>query len=256
MANIVKYLLIFAGGAVIGGGTTYFITNSINEAKKDKEISDRVEALVKEYRARDIAKLNDDIKEQIKDVVVKRNDEGKPIAGRYSIENEKAKEIIDRLEYSNLQTSLIKEPDEAPDDEEKEEVVLEKHNAFDDSEFIDENEITEKAEDEVKQGLNEKPYIISPDEYQNTHEDDYEKESLIFFKDNILTDEDYVEISNKDAEKLLGGPKLFTAFGSKGAKENVVFIRNDLHHTDYEIFHSTRKYTTDVLHMEDEDNEE
>ena len=60
----------------------------------------------------------------------------------------------------------------------------------------------------------------------------------------------------EDALKLLGGPKIFTSFGSKGAKDNVVYIRNELLHTDYEVYHSPRKYTNEVLHMEDDEDEE
>ena len=39
MNSILKGLLIFIGGVAVGGGATYFVVNSINEEKKDKEIA-------------------------------------------------------------------------------------------------------------------------------------------------------------------------------------------------------------------------
>ena len=249
MNSILKGLLIFIGGVAVGGGATYFMVNSINEEKKDKEISDKVEAAVREYKAHELSKLNHDIKENIKSAIIK--DEPEKVDDRQIDIFEYTKKIRD-AGYSAYASS-VKEPDEAPDD-----VVLERHNAFDDSKLINEDDISEDEEDEDEPGetaVKKAPYLISPDQFQNDYTDEYDKESLILFKDNILTDENFAEVSFKDAEKLLGGPKLFTAFGSKGAKKDTVYIRNELHHTDYEIVRSPRKYVTDVLHMEDEDEE-
>lgn len=244
MNNILKGLLIFLGGAAVGGGATYAIVNSINEANKDKEISERVMAITDIYRNTHSVSINQNSNsvDQIKDTL-----EG----------IEETTRLVKDAGYATVSVDDIPEPEPEEEDDEEEEKVVERHNAFDDAKSINEEDISEEEEDDViEKGSNSNgPYIISPDEFQNDYVNDYEKTSLIFFKDNILTDDEYVEINPKDSEKLLGGPKLFTAFGSKGAKKDVVYIRNDLHHTDYEIFHSSRKYVTEVLHMEDEDEE-
>lgn len=252
MESFIKSALIFVAGAVVGGGTAYYIVNSINEAKNEKVISDRVEAAVKQYKAHELAKLNNDIMSKVKDSIFKTNEPEKVT----SEEIEEFRDKLNRLPYSNISTSIVEEPKEAPDDDDID-IPVEKHNAFRDSEGINEDEIAEEEEDDdiPEQGSDKSPYLISPAEYQFDHQEDYEKESLIFFKDNILTDEDFAEIPVKDAEKLLGGARLFTSFGSKGAKSDRVYIRNERLHTDYEIVRSPRKYTQDVLHMEDEEEE-
>ena len=252
METIIKNALIFVAGAVVGGGAAYYIVNSINEAKNEKVISDRVEAAVKQYKAHELAKLNSDIMSKVKNSIVKTNESEKVT----SEEIEEYRDKLNRLPYSNIQTSVVEEPKEAPDDDDIDIPVV-KHNAFKDSEEINEDEIMDEEEDDdiPEQGSNKAPYIISPEEYQHDYVDEYDKDSLIFFKDNILTDQDFAEVSPNDAEKLLGGAKLFTAFGSKGAKKDRVYIRNERLHTDYEIVHSPRKYTQDVLHMEDEEEE-
>ncbi len=257
--NFVKGLLIFLGGAAIGGGASYFITKSICEARSEKEISDRVESLVNEYKAHELSKLNNDIKENLKSVIIK--DEPKEDRQMDIFEYSKKLKETGYSTYSHdIKTEAkVEEPKEAPDDDE----VLERHNTFNDSKYINEDDILEEKEDEDgiddnsgESGVSKAPYIISPEEFQNDHTEDYEKESLILFRDNILTDADFAEISAKDADILLGGPKLFMAFGSKGARKNIVFIRNDTLHVDYEICRSPRKYVEEVLHMEDEDDKE
>lgn len=244
MNSIIKGALIFLGGAAIGGGTAYIFTKNILEEQNEKVISDRVQDALTKYKSYELSKLNNEIKEEIKDKIL--NDD---IKDKFDPIKEQWKENIKRYVPVDIP---VEEPKEAPDDEEP---VFERHNAFDEPIDIPEDEVSE--EEEVTKGENKTPYLISPKEYQYDYVDEYEKESLIFFKDNVLTDQDFAEISAKDAEKLLGGAKLFTAFGSKGAKKNVVYIRNELLHIDYEIVHSPRKYTQEVLHMEDEeDNKE
>ena len=245
MNDIVKGVLIFVGGAALGGGTAYILTKNVLEERKAKEISDKVQETLAEYKAHEMSKLNNDIKEEIKDRIIKNDD----IKNKFDPIREEYSKKIERYVPTDIP---VEEPKEAPDEDEP---VLEKHNAFDDSVELPEDDISED-EEVVEKGKKTEPYLISPKEYQYDFTDEYEKESLILFKDNILTDQDFAEISADDANRLLGGAKLFTAFGSKGAKKNVVYIRNELLHTDYEIVHSPRKYTQEVLHMEDEEDKE
>ncbi len=255
MNGIVKGLLIFLGGAVVGGGASFFATRSIIMEKNEKDISDRVQNALAEYRAHELSKLNNDIKEEIKEHIIKNEEK--------SDTSEMIKEYSDKIDRYKPTDIFVDEPNDEPEEVSEDETV-EKHNAFIDSKRINEKDIFEEEEGEDDEQSeredstdksSKKPYIISPEEFQYDHTDDYEKESFIFFKDNILTDENYKEISAEDAQKLLGGPKIFTSFGSKGAKDNLVYIRNEMLHTDYEVFHSPRKYTNDVLHMEDEEEE-
>jgi hypothetical protein len=80
------------------------------------------------------------------------------------------------------------------------------------------------------------PYVIHPDDFGEN--DEYETESLIYFADGVLTDDDYEPI--EDIESMVGSDSL-THFGEY--EDDSVFVRNDELQTDYEILLDTRKYS-------------
>jgi hypothetical protein len=85
------------------------------------------------------------------------------------------------------------------------------------------------------------PYIISPDDYNNS---DYEQHILMFFgKDKQLADEDYNIISNPE---ILVGPDALNSFGRY--EEDRVLVRDDDKRIDYEIDLDNRSYKEAAPH--------
>ena len=81
-----------------------------------------------------------------------------------------------------------------------------------------------------------KPYVISPDEFGEL--DDYDTETLYYYADDVLTDDQDNIIENVD--KLVGVDSL-THFGEY--EDDSVFVRNDTDRTDYEILLDVRRYS-------------
>lgn len=81
----------------------------------------------------------------------------------------------------------------------------------------------------------DKPYVITPDEFGEF--DDYERISLTFYADHILTDDADEPI--EDVDKIVGFESL-NHFGEY--EDDSVFVRNDKLKCDYEILLDERKY--------------
>lgn len=82
----------------------------------------------------------------------------------------------------------------------------------------------------------DKPYVISPEEFDEI--EGYEPISLIYFADNVLTDENYDLV--EDVDDVVGFDSLET-FGMY--EDDSVFVRNDRLKADYEILRDTRTYS-------------
>lgn len=93
---------------------------------------------------------------------------------------------------------------------------------------------TKKEEDTV-----EKPYVITPDEFGELY--DYQTNSLIYFADGVITDDNYELI--EDVDDIVGYDSL-DHFGEY--EEDSVFVRNDRLEADYEILLDPRKYVDAV----------
>lgn len=94
------------------------------------------------------------------------------------------------------------------------------------------------------------PYVISAEEFGD--QGDYDIEYLTYYADGTLTNE--VDEPIMDVEDVVGSDAL-KHFGSDTSEPELVFVRNDKYHTDYEISLDSRKYS-DVVnngpqHMED-----
>lgn len=85
--------------------------------------------------------------------------------------------------------------------------------------------------------MEEKPYVISPDEFDTN---DYDTESLTYYSDGVLTDDWDNVIDNDDIDDLIGLDSL-NHFGEY--EDDSVFVRNDSLKTDYEICKDLRKYS-------------
>lgn len=80
------------------------------------------------------------------------------------------------------------------------------------------------------------PYVISPEEFDTL--DNYDTESLTYYTDNILTDEDGNVI--EDIKNTVG-EDFASHFGEY--EDDSVFIRNEVSQTDYEILMDYRRYS-------------
>lgn len=130
--------------------------------------------------------------------------------------------------------------------------------------FVDESEtVTEEAfstynkliqqsgysydEPEKKGGksMTKKPYVISPDEFENLF-GEYATISLTYYADGTITNDDEEVLSKEDIENLIGEDSL-NHFGEY--EEFTVFVQNDELKAAYEILLDQRRYS-DVINGE------
>lgn len=92
-----------------------------------------------------------------------------------------------------------------------------------------------KPEDPVHKTFTEDPYIITPEEF---NESGYEQDSLMLYSDGVLAWEDNDEIFTDSEEKL--GTEFKDHIGDY--EDNVVYIRNDVTKMDYAVYKDDRSY--------------
>ena len=92
-----------------------------------------------------------------------------------------------------------------------------------------------KDESETNDGDSEKPYIITPEEFDTI--EDYELCELTFFKDQIIADND-LEIV-EDLDDVIGFESL-NHFGEYA--DDAIYVRNDKRQCDYEVLLDERTY--------------
>ena len=97
---------------------------------------------------------------------------------------------------------------------------------------IAENRYAKK--EEVEGSVEDGPYLINPDEFGVDHD----RESIIFYSDDVLAYEINDEIV-ENADELVGS-EFKDHFGDY--EEDMVYVRNDSEMTDFEIFKDTRTY--------------
>lgn len=108
-------------------------------------------------------------------------------------------------------------------------------------------------EEEIKFRTEDKPYIITHDEFY-AGETKYDTQELTYYeKDDTLTDEHDTPLEQTD--KLVGDDHL-VRFGSGSKDPNIVFVRNDRLGIDYEITRSKGSYLEQVLGMLPENENE
>jgi hypothetical protein len=89
---------------------------------------------------------------------------------------------------------------------------------------------------EQKKDINScNPYIITPEQFGEIEE--YEKISLVYYSDGVLTDENNERVD--DIEEIVREDSL-NHFGEY--EEDSVFVRNDSRKCDYEILMDLRKF--------------
>lgn len=132
--------------------------------------------------------------------------------------------------------------------------ALKKKSIMDYSSFSKYEALNEKYSTEKKLGK-ECPYVISPDEFGEF--DDYEKISLTYYSDKVLTDDNDDIIEDVDEVVGIGSLDHFGEY-----EEDSVFVRNDQRMCDYEILLDTRTYSEAMkdekpyLHLDEDDEDE
>lgn len=104
--------------------------------------------------------------------------------------------------------------------------------------YTDYSAISSNKEEEESE-IMDKPYVISPDEYDEF--DDYDTIELTYYSDQVLADENDELVD--DVESVVGFDSL-NHFGEY--EDDSVFVRNDRLKCDYQILLDSRKYS-DVI---------
>jgi hypothetical protein len=106
------------------------------------------------------------------------------------------------------------------------------------TDYADLSKVEESKTEEKKEEVTnvKKPYVISPYDYGEA--DDYETESLIYYADGVLTDDNNVPI--EDVEGTVGKDAL-NHFGEY--EDDSVFVRNERLKIDYEILLDSSKFS-------------
>lgn len=102
--------------------------------------------------------------------------------------------------------------------------------------YVTAESAAEKEEGRAERMTESKPYVIRPDEFDEL--DDYDVESLTYWSDGILTDDNDDVIENVDE---VVGLESLTHFGE--FEDDSVFVRNDRLKCDYEILIDYRSYS-------------
>lgn len=97
------------------------------------------------------------------------------------------------------------------------------------------NDAETDKEEEVKHTMENRPYVIPPEEFGETG---YKKVSLNYYDDGVLTNENDDVIS--DVDNVVGKDSL-SKFGEY--EPDSVYVRNEREKTDYEILADTRCYS-------------
>lgn len=103
------------------------------------------------------------------------------------------------------------------------------------SKIITDNGYKTTAKEEEKESMNDRPYVISPEEFGEIPE--YDTVSLVWWNDEVLTT-DCNDILN-DVDDLIGEESL-EHFGEY--EDDSVFVRDDTNKVDYEILKDVRNF--------------
>lgn len=188
--------IAFLTGAAIGGGVVWYFTKDIYARQAEEEINSVKEAYARREKQQKVVEETD-IQDNppINPTPLASN----KVQDKGSI-TEYARRIQGGDRYTNYSKSVV--PEKPADKPEIEDV--------------------------------ERPYVISPDEFDEL--DGYTPVSLTYFADGVLADENGIIID--DVEEIIGdGLEHFGEY-----EEDSVFVRSDLKRCDYEILRSLDTY--------------
>lgn len=270
-----KAALYFLAGVAIGSAATFLAVKGYLEKKAEQRIEEEVasvkETYLKRAAAKDLADKNTKAKKELLDGGSGKNDSGNG-------ETEADETDISKESDSELS------PD--PDDPEEKELIKDirkirrsyNRNVFDDygdgngsgasgrskrknlweslsnnmdrQDRIDEEFDDGLAEGGPREGLNEKPYPITAEEFANENRH-YDKITIFYYRDGTAVDQsDYRERLIDDLDQLIGRDNL-RQLGVLADDEGVVLIRNEMRSTDYEIILQEGNYIPDSAPVPD-----
>lgn len=195
-----KKLLIFIASSVVGGISGYFIGYKVAKKKYLAQADKDVQSVIDSYNR--YYGVNTEKTPQTPDSEQKADakEEKSPLMDKDSIDYEALKNYKNHVErYTNIKK------------DEKEEV------------------------NSPDKQIDAKITLISPDEAVN--EKDYNTETLTWYADNVLADDDYNIINN--INEVIGKEAL-NSFGLY--EEDVVYVRNDYYEVIYEVVLDERTY--------------
>ena len=208
MNNKFINVLMFAAGAAIGSAVTWKVVKTRYERIAQEEIDSVKETFAEYFVNNDNASVDESAEE---------DEEERPSGSTRQINWD---------EYEDLDEDDAAEEDEYRADEAEREEYSRLASYYNNEEG--------GAEDmDVKNGR--APYVIDPDEFASR--DNWKTVSLTYYADDILEDEDYNIVNDRDN---LIGRKALTTFGEY--EEDSVFVRNERLRTDFEILKDYRTY--------------
>lgn len=225
-----KNILIFIGGVVAGAAATYFF----GKAYMDREIEEQVEDVKRVYSAKNEHEADPDDAEtkEAEPNSVKTMDPS--VAKQISAENIRKKDDIFHVEklISDEKYRQNYNLFSSPMSEKNKRILAE---ALSNDESEDEN--NEGPEDWPREGLRERPYTISQEDFIEGNKY-YDKTTLNYYDDGVLEDEITGELIH-DIDAVIGYDSL-TKFGEY--EDDVVFVRNERISTDYEVVRQYRNF--------------
>ena len=244
--NVPVLIGVFAGGIALGAGVGYFVTAKQLTKRFEAELEREIEQ-TREFFFQ-LNKVDEDGGAlSPKDVLIQRH-------------GQDAADAVDAImEYQGRPLSDVPELEETPYDREVDEAQLEKIETtlqFREGPSVDPVESvnvftddTFNLEEEKQYRTEDRPYIITRDEFFEADKN-YDDTSLTYFEvDDVLVDERSKPI--EDVENIIGIDHL-VRFGSGSLEKNTVYIRNDKLETDYEVTRSTGSYLEEVLGIPNE----
>lgn len=208
MKNKIINVVMFAAGAAIGSAVTWKIVKD----KYERIVQEEIES-VKETFAEYFVNEGDTCEEEVSE----EDDDERPSGSSRQINWE---------DYEDLDEDDTAEEDEYQADEADREEYARLTSYYT-------NE--EGGAEDMDNPICRAPYVIDPDEFASR--DNWKTVSLTYYADDILEDEKYNIVNNRDE---LIGPKALTTFGEY--EEDSVFVRNEQLKTDYEILKDYRTY--------------
>lgn len=193
-------LIIFSSLSLISGFFGgYFLSKKKYESLADREVASVKKSLEAHYNS-----VNDN-------------------EPKYDIDNTKKEDIKKEPKKDEKKVKRSKIKNIAPVEETP---INDKYKDYS-SQYRSKN-IEKEAGDDIE------PYVITPEEFNQS---DYDSKTLFYYKDKVLTDDDYNIISNY--ESLIG----IGTLSQIGIYEtDSVYVRNDKLKIDYEILSDEREY--------------
>ena len=246
-------LLSLAAGAAGG----YFVANRILEQKYVEIAEQEIEEAKRFYAAinkTDYPTPGDMVKDLIGDEEIPQAAEGAETDSEKIAREGKEAYLKYTGNYKSKggvtvegETITVTETEETEAGEKETVTETVVHNILVDGKPLDRDD--EAWEKEVAERSEDRPYVISEEEFFE-NEQDFEQWSMTYYAgDDVLTTEKDEVVEDVDA--MVGEDNL-KKFGHMSKDMHLVYIKNNKRGLDFEIARSRGKYTVEVLGLEDE----